>query len=257
MSSRRRDLILELRQWIGREAAPTLWWRDDDVVAATPRLSPLLRNLRLPPVLLAVIPALCRDDLKYELENSRFVEVCQHGWAHTNYGGCNSPAEFTEERSLEVMKAEVRRGMSVLKEVFGARFQPIFVPPWNTVPESLSKALPSLGVRLLSTESPRFIAGQETWIPTAPIHIDLCDWRRDGAFIGSELMYERVSRKLSISRRFERRHVPVGILSHHDVIGPDFVHSVSELFMLSSEYGARWLTGGALLNMVALDDQLP
>ncbi len=99
----------------------------------------------------------------------------------------NSPAEFTTERSLDVIQAEVHEGMGVLKEVFGARFQPIFVPPWNTVPEKPRKGGSHLSVYVCyPTGSPRVHRRSERHgSRPRPIHIDLCDWHaRDGAFIG-------------------------------------------------------------------------
>ena len=149
----RQELICELLRWEGKAAAPTLWWRDDDAIADTPRLRPLLQTLDIPPVLLAVIPFALRTDLLRKLAKIRTVEVCQHGWAHTNHApNGEPPAEFTSQRSLASMKADVRAGVKLLEHEGSGLFQRIFVPPWHAIPQELSHELPSLGIRILSTE---------------------------------------------------------------------------------------------------------
>src|SRR5207302_676611 len=71
----------------------TLWWRDDDAVAPTARLSRLLSIASGVPVSLAVIPADAEPELARWLSHyllsapKASVVVLQHGWRHLNRSG--------------------------------------------------------------------------------------------------------------------------------------------------------------------------
>src|SRR5215472_4002810 len=84
------DLAEELERWgeAGREA--TLWWRDDDAIAASAELD------RLVPLALAVIPALADAGLAARLAAARQSEVAvlQHGWRHTDHADGGRKSEF-------------------------------------------------------------------------------------------------------------------------------------------------------------------
>ena len=57
------DLMAEFDRWEEEGKIATLWWRDDDAVAPTARLSRLLSIASGVPVSLAVIPADAEQEL--------------------------------------------------------------------------------------------------------------------------------------------------------------------------------------------------
>jgi len=79
------DLIAELDRWGEAGKIASLWWRDDDAVAATPALRSLLRLTGDLPLALAVIPAELDPDLPGFLRPMAQVAVLQHGWRHANH----------------------------------------------------------------------------------------------------------------------------------------------------------------------------
>ena len=126
----------ELDAWAAERRQATLWWRDDDAVAATPSLDRLLRLSERHgiPVALAVIPALAEQGLADALAQVGPVTVLQHGFAHRNHAPPGMRAlECGGAPPLGQVAAELRRGRDRLALLFGARFLPVLVPPWNRI----------------------------------------------------------------------------------------------------------------------------
>ena len=150
------DLSNELDAWHAERRVASLWWRDDDAAAPAPALDRLagLAHEHDVTLGLAVIPALARPSLASWLEPVR-AEVLQHGWAHHSHStDGEKKAELGRHRAPDAMTAELSRGFAKLREVAGARFQPVLVPPWNRIDPALIPALPNAGVpRLVDLRS--------------------------------------------------------------------------------------------------------
>ena len=200
---------LERRAAQGRPAR--LWLRDDDAVADTPALGRLIgwSSRHGVPVLLAVIPADARKNLVRRLTAAPALTPCQHGLAHRNYApeGRKS-AEFGAHRPLAAMIGDLERGQSRMRELFGPRAAPVFVPPWNSVTPDLLAPLAGLGFTSVSTFGPAHLPHAD--ITEINTDLDIIGWR--SGKIGRALpdLDENFARLLGAAG-----DAPVGILTHH------------------------------------------
>ena len=207
-------LEAELDAWRTARRTATLWWRDDDAIEPSPELDRLLAlGVGRAPVALAVIPEPTGVDLARRLATAPFARVLQHGWRHRNHRPPGErSAEYAADRSLDVMAAELARGRDKLAELFGARFLPVMVPPWNRIDDAVIAALPGLGLRALSVFGPR-VPGR---IATVNTHADPIAWRADRGFVGDAKALSDVVDHLA-ARRAGRADPdePTGLLTHH------------------------------------------
>ena len=188
------------------------WLRDDDAVTDTPALERLIgwSQRAQAPVLLAVIPALADDALARRLASAPLLIPCQHGLSHTNHAPTGEKsAEFGPHRPLSAMIRDIERGRALMRDRFGARAAPVFVPPWNRISADLTAPLAGLGFTALSTFGP-------PRLPLAPgmaeinTDLDIIDWRggRRGRPL-PELDAELARHLAGTGAR------PAGILTHH------------------------------------------
>jgi hypothetical protein len=215
-------LAREIDLWAVVGSSPTLWWRDDDAVAASPALHQLQQIARVP-VALAVIP-LAPDrpldpSLAASLAKWPAAVVLQHGIAHRNRAGRDEKkSEFPVETAPGEIAAGLAAGAAALAGAFGPRFVPVLTPPWNRIDRSWPEKLPGLGYCGLS----RF--GEPPYAAPAPVaglmeintHVDLIDWRGSRGFAGETACLGRLIGHLS-ARRLGRtdRLLPTGLLTHH------------------------------------------
>lgn len=190
-------LTAELDRWaeVGRTAS--FWWRDDDAVAETPALDSLLdlSERHLVPLALAVIPDGVETGLAERLARSAApVIVLQHGFAHRNHAPAGEKSvELGDHRAVEAVTEELALGRDRLAALFGDRFVPIMVPPWNRIGAGVEAALPGLGFGGLSTFGPRPAAG----LGYLNTHVDIIDWRGDRGFAGEEACLDATVAHLS------------------------------------------------------------
>ncbi len=210
-------LDAELGRWKAEGLTLPLWWRDDDAVAATPqlqRLHDLARNLGMP-VHLAVIPAHAQDSLA-DFAGAHMVPVL-HGWSHVNHAPPTAKkAEFGAHRDPNIMRREIEQGLTRLRALFGEAFVPMFVPPWNRISPDLPAHLPGLGVRMLSTFTPRTQAHAAPELCQINTHLDPINWRADKTLHDPDTLIRQVAMQLADRReaRADRKE-PYGILTHH------------------------------------------
>lgn len=217
-------LARELARWDDAGLTPTLWWRDDDAVAASPALAELRRVAR-GPLALAVIPAApdrpLQASLAAALDGWAGVAVLQHGVSHRN----NAPAgekksELPARQSCDgtAIQEGLAAGFASLRENFGGRFVPVLTPPWNRVHHDWLAQLPGLGFRGLS----RF--AEPPYRKPVPINglieintqVDVIDWRGSRGFVGEAACLDRLTRHLAARRAGEIDiAMPTGILTHH------------------------------------------
>ena len=212
-------LARELDAWdaLGRRA--TLWWRDDDACrdsAALQRLFRIARDCGVP-VAVAAIPAAAGQSLVGAIERCSEATIVQHGYAHRNHAPAGErSAELGSHRALDACLAELDQGRDALQRLFGDRFMPVLVPPWNRIADEVVAAASSAGLRGVSCFGPRATAMPSPHIVQANTHVDLIAWRRDRRFIGADAAIERVVAHLRARRTGDvDAEEPTGILTHH------------------------------------------
>ena len=241
-----RKLSEELDRWHARGRAATLWWRDDDAVAATPALHRLLelQRSRGVPLALAVIPAKAQTALAHALEPCPRVAVLQHGFAHANHAGEGERAiELGGQRRAECVAEELQQGWRILQDLFPGRTLPVMVPPWNRISPELIPPLRALGFRALSCFAARQRREAVQGILQANCHVDIIDWRQGRRFRGEEDIIDRICAHLAARREGHADFREAsGILSHHLVHDEDCWRFLDTLFDHCEHHpGARWL----------------
>lgn len=211
----------ELELWRGPERRATVWWRDDDAVRPGPALDRLLELSRRhrAPLALAVIPAAAEAALARRLDEEPSIAVLQHGYAHRNHEPADrKKCELGAARPQADLLAELASGRERLGSLFGARALPVLVPPWNRIAAGLLPALPGLGLRGLSTYSPRGAAYPAPGLLQVNCHLDPIRWKPARGFLGAEAALELLRGHLA-ARREDRADPgePSGILTHHAV----------------------------------------
>ena len=214
-----RALEEELDAWAASGRVATLWWRDDDATrpsAALERLLALRSRARVP-VALAAIPGLLDPALPLRVQYERSLGVLQHGIAHRNHAGTGEKSmELGLQRPPHQVLDELGRGLQDLAAAFGERFVPVLVPPWNRIAQPLVPALPALGLRGLSTFTPRPERDPAPGLRQVNCHVDIIDWRggrggRDHAVLACEVAAHLRARR---EGRVDAEE-PTGLLTHH------------------------------------------
>ena len=224
----------ELARWRDAGRTPTLWWRDDDAVDATPALDRLLSLLRTHgvPLALAVVPSGATPALAARLAQVPGIDLLQHGYAHSNHAPVGEKkAELGPERPAMVVLGELGTGWLALERLFGPSVLPVLVPPWNRIAPGLVPALPEIGFRGLSTFGSRprtrpVSRSVSRWVQVNT-HLDLIDWKAR-RFAGADALLAALAAALSAARETGE---PIGLLSHHlamDEAGWDFLSSFWE-----------------------------
>jgi hypothetical protein len=236
----------ELDAWAAAGRQATLWWRDDDAVAATPALDRLLRLSQRSgiPVALAVIPALAEQGLADALAQQEQVTVLQHGFAHRNHAPEGMRALECGGRQLEDVAAELKRGRDRLALLFGARFLPVLVPPWNRIDPALIPRLAQIGFIGLSTWGARSETHASRGLAQVHTHADPIAWRKGRVFRGAERVTDALADHLE-ARREGRADPdePTGLLTHHlahDEAGWEFLEQAAQ--RLSGLLAVRWVS---------------
>lgn len=218
-----------------RGAAIRLWWRDDDAGRGHPALARLLElaESRCVPVALAVVPAWLEAEAQAWIAASASATVLQHGFAHVDRAPPGARSIELGGCEPEVILGELRQGLEILRDAFGATFLAVLVPPWNRLDEHLVERLAACGFRGLSTFGSRIPAEPAPVLIRVNGHLDPIDWRGNRLFVGEAEALARLCRSLELDE-------PIGILTHHlamDEAGWRFLDRLLEL--LDAHPGAR------------------
>lgn len=231
-------LVDEMDAWARAGRVARFWLRDDDAVEPTEALERLLAlsASHAVPVALAVIPAFTGAALAGRLAAAPHAEIAVHGWSHENF---TPPGEKKQElgahRPAEVVLSSLQRGVSNLADLFGSRFVPVLVPPWNRIDPALAPRLGGIGFRALSVFGPERNLG----LPSVNTHVDVIDWHgtRGGRDTGV-LVGEMVARLKAI----ESGEGTLGLLTHHLVHDEAVWRFLQELFERTARHPAcRWV----------------
>ncbi|GGB41131.1 hypothetical protein GCM10011316_11350 [Roseibium aquae] len=236
----RSDLTRHLDWFAERRRKARFWWRDDDATRPSTELDRLLTiaNTHGVEVALAVIPKDAEPALAARLAREPHAVVLQHGWQHANFQRADlgeKSAELGSRRDVAEALAELSEGRRRLDTLFGGRFVPVLVPPWNRIAPALSRRLETAGLSGLSTFT-WMHAPHPAQIQT---HVDMVDWRKGRGFIG----WAEASRRLDLQlcRRRTNSSEPIGLLSHHLVMDEGSFTFLDELLRIAAHHpGADW-----------------
>lgn len=247
----RRELTGHLDWFAERGRKVRFWWRDDDAIEPTPALGRMLElaNRHDVDLALAVIPKDATEALAERLKNEPHALVLQHGWQHRNFQRKDlgeKAAELGSRRDPDELMAELMQGRDRLKALFGDRFIPAMVPPWNRIDPGISRRLPGIGLSGLSTF---------TWhnFPRAhqvQSHVDILKWKKQVRFIGWRSAHLRFD--LQLTRRRNTNSEPLGLLTHH-LVHDEASFEFLEVFLEIAAHheGAEWPSVRRLLEETA------
>ena len=242
------DLAAELDLWGEAGRTATLWWRDDDAIAATPQLDGLLQLAAAAPLALAAIPAFARPDLAAALAGAPQIAVLQHGWQHVNRAAGRKKSEYPPGRARDAAAAEMAAGRARLLALFGARALPVFVAPWNRLGDEFLTILPQCGIAALSGMAAPHRAALPPGLTAIDVHLDLVAWNGGRGFIGEDAALAALVGRLRRRRRDGGEQGPVGILTHHVIMDGATAAFVARLIALSRSHRAlRWAAVADLL----------
>jgi hypothetical protein len=235
------DLVVELDRWEEAGRVASLWWRDDDAVAPTPRLDRLLDLSVGVPLALAVIPADVEGDLASALQHFPRVTVLQHGWCHANRALAGKKSEYPAERHPVEIADELDEGRKRLVALFGPRALPVFVPPWNRFADRFVPLLAEAGLTALSQIAPRKTA-PPPGIRVVDVHVDVVDWHGNRGFTGTGAALGRFLAELRARRGGDADPAgAIGVLTHHlimDCATEEFMAQLAEI--VAGHRAARW-----------------
>ena len=240
-------LARELDRWGEAGLEAQFWWRDDDATASCSELDRLadLAAAHAVPLALAVIPERLDEALGDWLDSRPQVSVLQHGFAHVNHAAAG-------ERSIELggdhppaqALAELASGFAHLERLFGERFVPVLVPPWNRIAPGLVPELSSLGLRGLSTMRVRKSPHPAAGLLQVNAHLDPVHWRGDRGFIGSYPSIAILVQHLVAKRTgYRDRDEPTGLLTHHLAQNETVWRFAGRLLQVLNEHPAAGWTG--------------
>lgn len=236
----------ELARWAAAGRVATLWWRDDDAVAATPALARLLESARVP-LALAVIPGLLESSLAPALRHRPDIFVLQHGFRHRNHepGGVKN-AELGASRGPAELAAELAAGWRSLQDAFGDRALPVLTPPWNRIAPQHLAALLGWGYCGISAYLARRAACPVAGLLQVNTHVDVIDWHGGRIFVGETAALGLLTGHLRARRLGEADpDEPTGLLTHHlvhDAATWAFLDQLQD--WLSRRAMIRWLSTG-------------
>lgn len=191
---------------------------------------------------MAAIPALCDEALGAVVDGVAGLTIAQHGFRHQNHEADGSAkSEFGPGRPQAEVYDEICDGFLRLREIFGPRFAPVFVGPWNRCDPVHAGALVDVGLKGwsgLATEPSR---------PTHPhlrrvdVHLDIVDWSTPKVQ-PLEVLCDRIGLALSAvdqgSVRRGSSQAPIGVLTHHRVFDETGWTIFSRLMELIAAAGA-------------------
>lgn len=225
------DFTDELDRWRVAGRVASFWWRDDDAVAPSPSLERLLElaGRYRAGLALAVIPKTCEEALASELaaqaEAARVaIAVFQHGIAHQNRAAAGEKkTELTAAVPPDETRKALQAGRERLYGLFGQRFLPVLVPPWNRIAPDLIPGLPASGFTGLSTYKVRSQRQPVPGLLQVNTHADLLRWGPERGFRGesevlallTEHLQTRRNAFLSEDKNVGLSEEPTGLLTHH------------------------------------------
>lgn len=236
-----RDELTRHLDWFAeRGRKVSFWWRDDDAIEPTLALDRMLEiaNRHEVDIALAVIPKTATEVLAERIADEPHAWVLQHGWQHQNFQRKDlgeKAAELGTRRDPAELMPQLAEGRRRLDILFGGKFIPAMVPPWNRIAPEISRRLPEIGLAGLSSF---------TWFnfPRAQqvqSHVDIIKWKKHVRFIGWDSA--RLRFDLQLTRRRNTGGEPLGLLTHHLVHDDGCFEFLEEFLAIAAHHeGADW-----------------
>lgn len=241
-------LVAALDECTRRGFTADLWLRDDDAVKPTEALDRLLdlSSRFSVPVTLAVIPSTTTQKLASHLHEAPLVTVAVHGWSHANHAGeGEKKQELGRHRHPSIVVGELREGLEKLRDLHGARFVPMLVPPWNRIDASIVQSLPELGFHALSVFGPE----KTTTPPSLNTHVDVMDWHGSRGGRDHDILFAETADRIA---RTMASGGTTGILTHHLVHDESVWQFLTKLFEITANHPAcRWRSSGELVEALS------
>jgi hypothetical protein len=160
------------------ETPVNFFLRDDDTGWDDERLFALLgcTQRACVPIDLAVIPQATSAGLAAKLNAclataNGLIGLHQHGYSHTNHESQGRKCEFGDSRDLALQCHDLIAGREYLQELFEARLDSFFTPPWNRCSAATPQLLADLGFSGLSRDHS---APHQSAIPELSVDLDWC-----------------------------------------------------------------------------------
>lgn len=239
------SLAEELDAWVASGTEATLWWRDDDATDSGSKLDRLLELTTETGILLASMPALATTRLADRVAATDHAYIGQHGFSHTNYapkGQGQGAWELGLHRSSSVVLDELLEGRHRSETLFGDRFIPVLIPPWNRIDDALLMPIAENGFRGLSRFGPRQTSHLTSDCVVINAHCDPIKWKSGPRFTGEAKALDQFISHLRSRRAGDVDPAePTGILTHHiDLDEPAWAFCEQLVNTISSHPGACW-----------------
>jgi hypothetical protein len=256
-------LEAELAAWSDDGRRATLWWRDDDAGTLTPALSRLLALAQRCdiPLVVAAVPAWVSAEAAAAIRACRQAEVAQHGYAHANHAPPGErKSELGPERPAALVVAELAEGWQRLEALFGERFFPALVPPWNRMASYLPPYVAELRYKGVSQFGPRTRREPIKGLVQSNTHVDIVHWKSaPPRFAGGAKLIDELVGHLAARRRGEADAAePTGLLTHHaahDDACWEFLAAL--LARLAPHPAVRWQAAAAVFGAAVLSGAAP
>ena len=211
-----------------------IYLRDDDVYKCDKnfkRIFATLKEYKIP-VIYGVIPKLATKNFahflnKEKTKNPSLIDISQHGWKHTNYGGkTRNKYEFGHLRSITQQGKDILKGYLKMKKLFGKNFTPAFIPPYHGYNKNTLKIIDELKIPIFSANKKTTIKKKK--FLDLPIDIVLNDYNKKSrpVTLKSEIMIKRLLASLNCKGNTK------GILLHHNTITTDNDFKEIKVFLL-------------------------
>lgn len=246
-------LRAELDLWQASGRSCPFWWRDDDLVCASPELNKMAQvaeEARVP-VLAAVIPAKTDDHLGEDTKAMTRLSFCQHGYAHKSHAAAGAPSsEFDCGRPKAEVAREIAEGRQRLQGLFGERFIPVFVPPWNRIAADFVPLLEEyrfLGLSQYKDEP----SHPDSKLIIVNSHIEILRWSATSkaTCMPTPALVRELVKLLAERRLSAAAPEPLGVLSHHLAMKGDAWSFMRTLFAVTAEYSVvHWLSAAEIFS---------
>jgi len=247
------ELSAELDNWGQQDQTVDLWWRDDDAERPDQNLRRLMQLSATHgvPTAIAVSPALVDPELCSAVAGEFRCTVLQHGFAHLDHAPAGQKKnELGDHRPMQIIESELRQGLAQMKKLFGKRFLPIMVPPWNRIAVGVCARLGRIGFTGISGYLARNDA-LDHGLVRCNTHVDIVNWRDHDRFVGTQRALQMLTEHL-VARRtgLADTNEPTGLLTHHLRHDENSWAFIDQLLAFSTGHPAvRWRSAAEIFSL--------
>ncbi len=207
------------------------WFRDDDAGIDNNSLDTLMDylNKKNINVLIAAIPKLSNNELKFILDKYYNYLIAQHGYEHINYTNGDS-SEYPDTREVEVINKELLEGNKILEKLFENKYKKIFIPPWFEIGNKAKKILKDNNYLAISNYWTNKINFDE--LVEINSQVDFVNWDDAYTFGGEDFVLKQIISEINSGNKC------IGLLLHHERIGKETYYFLDKLIDVILENGS-------------------